>query len=497
MRRMLLLVGAVVVVIVSTVAVSGATSAGSVQARWVIRDLGTIGGPESEAVAINERGQVVGWADTKTKRKVGVSAYSVSHAFLWGSARMTDLGKSGIATAVNGRGEVVIDGAGVVLWQDGKTVDLGAPRDSTAYGFNARGQVVVGTWRARDSRQRGFVAERGRLRDLGTLGGPSTYFLVASTGGFRPRADAQPRFINGRGQVIGLSDTSGDFSPSGFVWQDGVMRDLGDLDPLAINDAGVIAANGAWSRGAVLWEKGKTRDLGEMLWAGALNEKQVVVGYCKGTAPPRKAAPAVPCLWQAGKVHRLGLLPGDDRGKAWAVNERDQVIGFTLNRGRIAASTGSCGRTGRSPRFRLWEACRACPSRSTTTIRSSAGPPPRTASHTPSSGHSAAADRSPPSCGRCGTAPDPVACPNRVPNCRDLSELRAPHSTSERLRTAGLSRLTGLRIHARRFDSSRGHLSFLLDRWGLGRITAGGGGARVSRRRPDEVQVGWAQDPVG
>ena len=41
----------------------------------------------------------------------------------------------------------------------------------------------------------------------------------------------------------------------------------------------------------------------------------------------------MPCLWQAGKVHRLGLLPGDDRGRAWAVNERDQVIGFTQNRG--------------------------------------------------------------------------------------------------------------------------------------------------------------------
>ena len=84
------------------------------------------------------------------------------------------------------------------------------------------------------------------------------------------------------------------------------MRDLGDLDPLAINDAGVIAGNGVGSLGAVLWEKGKTRDLGQMLWAGALNEKQVVVGYCKGAALPRKAAPTVPCLWQAGKVHRLG-----------------------------------------------------------------------------------------------------------------------------------------------------------------------------------------------
>ena len=50
-----------------------------------------------------------------------------------------------------------------------------------------------------------------------------------------------------------------------------------------------------------------------------------------------------------------------------------------------------------------------------------------------------------------------ATCPNRVPNCRDLSELSEQKRISRRLRTADATRTTRLRIHARRFDSSRGH----------------------------------------
>lgn len=38
-------------------------------------DLGTLGGSNSRALAINDSGQVVGWADTTT-------GYGVSHAFI-------------------------------------------------------------------------------------------------------------------------------------------------------------------------------------------------------------------------------------------------------------------------------------------------------------------------------------------------------------------------------------------------------------------------------
>ena len=49
-------------------------------------DLGTLGGPDSRAVAINDLGQVIGW---------GAAASGETHAFLWEDGVMTDLGPLG------------------------------------------------------------------------------------------------------------------------------------------------------------------------------------------------------------------------------------------------------------------------------------------------------------------------------------------------------------------------------------------------------------------
>jgi probable HAF family extracellular repeat protein len=57
-----------------------------------MRDLGTLGGPESVARGINARGQIVGLADTKDRGKDGDP---VHHAFLWENGRMRDLGTLG------------------------------------------------------------------------------------------------------------------------------------------------------------------------------------------------------------------------------------------------------------------------------------------------------------------------------------------------------------------------------------------------------------------
>jgi len=97
MRRLLVLAASVAVALLdmgcgdsSQGQESGSTAPAPAQAategRWVIRDLGTLGGRWSEAIAINDHGQVVGRAATKT------SSY---RAFLWQNGKMTDLGALG------------------------------------------------------------------------------------------------------------------------------------------------------------------------------------------------------------------------------------------------------------------------------------------------------------------------------------------------------------------------------------------------------------------
>jgi probable HAF family extracellular repeat protein len=67
-------------------------------------DLGTLGGTESSATAVNEHGQVVGWSL--------IAGDAATHAFSWTKeGGMVDLGTLGgtdsLAVAVNDRGQVV------------------------------------------------------------------------------------------------------------------------------------------------------------------------------------------------------------------------------------------------------------------------------------------------------------------------------------------------------------------------------------------------------
>src|SRR5205814_70711 len=93
-----------------------------------MRDLGTLGGKASEALGINDRGQVVGGADTADEQ---------FHAFLWEKGTMNDLGSPGpglcYAHTVNRKGQIVgywepedkgYKGSRALLWENGKMYDL-------------------------------------------------------------------------------------------------------------------------------------------------------------------------------------------------------------------------------------------------------------------------------------------------------------------------------------------------------------------------------------
>ena len=115
---------------------TGATRIGGQDARqsrsrpaYRLTDLGTLGGPESQAIGINAAGMVVGCATT---------ADGYPHAFLYVDGVMTDLnlfrGPISLACAINNRGQIVGDFVGDVndachafLYSAGKAIDLGDP----------------------------------------------------------------------------------------------------------------------------------------------------------------------------------------------------------------------------------------------------------------------------------------------------------------------------------------------------------------------------------
>jgi probable HAF family extracellular repeat protein len=170
------------------------TAAASTQPQWVMRDLGTwLGGRQSWAAAINERGQVVVLSETAETVRVGDEVLAVTRAFLWEKGKLRDLGAGfggpgSWAGAISERGWVVgqadtkaIAKSGhhvthAFLWKNGTLTDLGVlarGESSYASAVNERGQISGGSCRdiggAPDCRP--FLWQDGKLADLGALPG--------------------------------------------------------------------------------------------------------------------------------------------------------------------------------------------------------------------------------------------------------------------------------------------------------------------------------------
>jgi len=184
-------------------------------------DLGTLGGNESEALAVNRRAHVTGHSR--------VAGAVVKHAFLIADpGRMVDLGSLGGGGAMSVAHDVNDDGAVVglaetrtgqphaFLWTaaDGMR-DLGAlgAAPSMALGINNRAEVVGGSGHA-------FLwTERAGMVDLGTLGGRTSC----------------ANDVNDLGCIVGVSQTGGTDARGlpvtrGFLrMPDGSTLDLGTL----------------------------------------------------------------------------------------------------------------------------------------------------------------------------------------------------------------------------------------------------------------------------
>src|SRR5262245_26738280 len=194
-------------------------------------DLGTLGGPNSEARGINNLGQVVGWADTSTVARS-------SRAFVWNSATgMRDLGTFGgsvsEASAINDRGQVV---GTAYSYSFGPTPSAiqGFRWDSTSGGSLLENLYSSSTHEAMDVNESGqVVGVSGRLQAIGPGPGNRLHYytdaFLWAGGSFADlgintiaRNSDYDVSVNKYGQVVGLST----------LWQENNRINLNDLvDP--------------------------------------------------------------------------------------------------------------------------------------------------------------------------------------------------------------------------------------------------------------------------
>lgn len=324
-------------------------------------DLGTLGGTESQAAAINNLGQVVGESR---------NANGDTHAYIWCNGRMFDLGTLG----GNESGALAINDAGAVvgaartaanedhpfIWFLGRMFDLGTLGGTygEAHGVNNFFQVV-GESNNANGDLRAFLVCFNPLfrrvtfrRDLGTFGGDTSN----ATG------------INDLGIIVGEADTP-DFSTQtneaidhAFIWKDGCMKDLGTLPgaltsgAYAINCFGLVAGEsdttvdlnpGEKMDAGVFWQFGRICALpplnSDEFEAFALNKWGVIVGGTDGTLRQQQQdAPIVITPDRAfvfDRIHGIRDLndlippsPGWQLEAAKGINDKGWIVGnATLN----------------------------------------------------------------------------------------------------------------------------------------------------------------------
>lgn len=166
-----------------------------------LKDLGTLGGPDSCALWINQRGELAGHSFTSFTPDFGTGIPAFD-PFIWKNGKMTDLGSlggtQGHASGINSRGQVAGDSnlAGdqtqhAFLWNQGKMQDLTPGRPfAFAHGLNDKGEVVGGLTEDGVS-LKGFLWRQGVLTDLESVPGDE--------------CDSAATSINSRSQVVGVS----------------------------------------------------------------------------------------------------------------------------------------------------------------------------------------------------------------------------------------------------------------------------------------------------
>ena len=255
-------------------------------------DLGTLGGPDANALFINDRGQIAGNSYTNSTANAlldscGGFALNVptEDPFVWKDGVMTDLvGLGGTCSLVTGQ--------------------------------NNRGEVTGQSDLAGDLTYHPFVwSNKGGMQDLGTLGGNN----------------GLTNWINDNGDIVGKTDLPGPLTPQdhhAVLWRHGVMIDLGTFPEDTSSNAYYVNSRGqvvgtsedrahmviGVGEHAFLWEEGGPMvDLNTLIPAASnLHLTYAVVINDRGEIAGFGVPPGVPPEDYETRGHAYILLPCDD-----------------------------------------------------------------------------------------------------------------------------------------------------------------------------------------
>lgn len=247
--------------------------------RGEFRSLPTFpGGNNGYAAGVNDRGQIVGWAENGVEDPTCDDPQQLQfRAALWRlrpfDVEMTELPPLGddatsAATAINIRGDVVgisgdcQDAVGsfsarhAVMWRDGAPTEIelfGGKSWNTPVDVNLFGEVV------------GFANKPGEADDEGGFNAQAFYWNeedgATEIGALPGNVFSQARDINARGEVVGISFI-GDPGARAFIWRrgDDAPTDLNSLaapdyrgtltDARSINEQGEITGAATDANGA-------------------------------------------------------------------------------------------------------------------------------------------------------------------------------------------------------------------------------------------------------
>ncbi len=254
-------------------------------------DLGTLGGPESVAMGLNDSRQVVGWASIPG---CSVNGHPCRRAFLWQQGTMIDLGllagdEESVARAINNAGMIVGTSESNVIAGSG-----------TFHGFLHFGSMSA-------------------LPDLG-------------------EGQSFAHDINAAGVIAGHTQDPDVNRDRAVTWTGGVLDNLGDSEPHSynraqgINDDGVVVGFGwnLFSPNDALLFAGSWVTIGGI--DGPFQNAEASDVNNAGQAVGLQAFPSG--AWHAARwtignpgATDLGVLPGMDHGELYDINNLGQAVG--------------------------------------------------------------------------------------------------------------------------------------------------------------------------